>query len=275
MTEWVTGLGPQTLFYALVLAAARALAFVIVHPIFTRFDLQAGVLRGAVVLAISAPVFSATAREMLGQPLPDNWELIGLLGKEILIGLLLAMILGIPFWAISAAGDIIDMQRGAMMASLVDPGSGGESSPTGTLFFLFALLLVASSDWYRDIILNGIYATYAIWPVLKPLPPINPEAAVALLGLLRDILLIGVVLALPILASLLLTELSLAIIGRYLPQLNIMFIAMSLKQVVYAILLPVYFLSLIYFQQRVFLQLDNSLEILGEMISTTSQEVEE
>jgi len=266
LAEWVEGLGPQTLLYALVLAAARILAFVITHPVFTRFGLQAGLLRGAIVIAVAAPVFSATAIELRGQPLPGNFEFIGLLGKEILIGLLLALILGVPFWAAAAAGDMIDLQRGASMATLVDPGSGGETSPTGTLFFLFALLLLATSDWYRDILLNGLYQTYTLWPVMTPLPAISPESGAILLALLGDILKIGLVLALPIFASLLLTEISLAIIGRYMPQINIMFLAMSVKQVVYVILLPLYFVSLVYFQQRLFAGMDVSLELLGDLI---------
>ncbi len=272
LTDWVTQLGPQTLLYALVLASARALAFVVVHPVFTRFGLQAGVLRGALVLAFAAPVISSTIREISGQELPGNFELLGLLGKEILIGLLLGLILGVPFWAAAAAGDIIDFQRGAAMATLIDPGSGGETSPTGTLFFLFALLLLATSDWFRDILLGGLYQTYAFWPVLTPLPTVSPESGGLLLGLLGDIMKIGLVLALPIFASLFLTEISLAIVGRYLPQINIMFIAMSFKQVVYVILLPIYFVSLIYFQQRLFTGLDGSLETLGELISSPTDE---
>lgn len=267
LSDWVTDQGPQTLLFGLVLASARALAFVIVHPVFTRFGLQAGVLRGALVLAFSAPIISVTIREIGGQELPGNFEMIGLLGKEVLIGLLLGLVLGVPFWAAMVAGDVIDLQRGASMATLIDPGSEGETSPTGTLFFLFALLLLASSDWFRDILLGGLYQSYTIWPVLTPLPTIAPQSGGLLLELLGNVMRIGLVLALPIFASLLLTEISLAVVGRYLPQINIMFVAMSVKQVVYVILLPVYFVSLIYFQQRIFAGLDEAMGVLGDLIS--------
>ena len=265
--ELTSETGAQTLFYALVLSAARIMGFIVANPIFSRMGVQAGVVRGGIIVVLSAPVFVALYGDMLGEVVPGNFQMIGLIGKEILVGLLLALILGVPFWAAAAAGDMVDLQRGASMASLVDPNTGEENTPTGTLFFLFALFLFATQEWFRDIFLDTLYSSYEVWPVMRPLPELSLQATELVLGLLASVMMIGLVLALPIIASLLLAELSMAIAGRYLPQLNIMLLALSAKQVIYVILLPIYFVSLIYFQEQVFETLGATLSLLTEMFT--------
>jgi len=256
------GRAPEVFLIALALSAARPLAFIMVTPIFTRFGLQAGLIRGALLLAFSAPVFINLQLELASLPALSNFEFVVILAKEFLIGLLLALVLGIPLWAVAAAGDMIDFQRGASMAELVEPGSGDVTSPTGTLFFLLIALLLASSDWFRDVLLHNLYLTYHHWPVLEPIPPLKLSAGAGVLALLDAIIRTGLILSIPIFGSMLLTEISLALAGKYIQQLNIMFLAMGVKQIVYAILLPVYFASLIYFMRGEIAELTNTIEVL-------------
>lgn len=232
---------------ALLLGSSRPLAFLLVTPLFTRFGLQAGVIRGALLLAFAAPILPGVYAQVAAAPDLQVTMMAGLILKELGIGLLLAMILGVPFWAISAAGDMIDMQRGASMAELVDPGSGDQTTVTGTLFFLIAALLLVSQGWFTEVMLASLYGTYAIWPVLAPLPPLDAVSGAAALGFLDAIGRIGLTLALPIFGPLFLTEIGLALAGKYTQTMNIMFLAMSVKQIVFCILLPIYFTALTYY----------------------------
>ncbi len=256
------GRAPEVFLIALALSAARPLAFIMVTPIFTRFGLQAGLIRGALLLAFSAPVFINLQFELATVPPLSNFQFVVLLAKELLIGLLLALTLGIPLWAVAAAGDFIDFQRGASMAELVEPGSGDTTTPTGTLFFLLTALLLASSDWFRDVLLDNLYLTYHHWPVLEPIPALTLAAGAGVLAFLDDIIRTGLILSIPVFGSMLLTEISLALAGKYIQQLNIMFLAMGVKQVVYAILLPIYFLSLMYFMRGEIAELTGTIDIL-------------
>ncbi len=252
----------------LMLASSRPLAFLMVTPLFTRFGLQAGVIRGAILLAFSAPIMPGiyaqiAAGDPLGVPL-----ITGLILKELGIGLLLAMILGVPLWAVSAAGDMIDMQRGASMAELVDPGSGDQTTVTGTLFFLIAAYVLVTSGWFTEVLLRSLYGTYAIWPVLAALPPIDPVSGAQALGLLDAIGRIGLTLALPIFGPLLLTELAIALAGKYTQHINVMFLAMSAKQIVFIILLPLYFTALLYYMRAEIKDLGTAYDTLRLFLGT-------
>jgi type III secretion protein T len=234
-------------FLALVLGTARVLAFVMVTPIFTRFGLQQGLLRSTLLLAFAAPVIPAVYIELAGLPTPPPFEVALLVLKELIIGLILALTLGLPLWAVAAAGDIIDMQRGAMMTEMVDPGSGDQTTPTGTLFFLMAALILVSSGWFTEVLLRSLYDTYTLWPVIEPLPAFDPSAAWRVLAILDRLLETGVTLALPLVAAMLLAEIAIALATKYTQQINAMFLSMSVKQLIYVVLVPVFFASMMYF----------------------------
>jgi len=265
--EWILSRGPETALIVLSLGAARPLAFVMVTPLFTRFGLQSGLIRAGILSAFAGPVVYSLYGELLIQEAPAISFLIILLVKELTIGLLLALVLGVPLWAVAAAGDMIDLQRGASMASMVDPGSGDDTTPTGTLFFLLVALVLASSDWVRDVLLDSLYGTYTIWPVLSPLPSFDAAAGAGVLGLLDDLIETGLVLSIPLFGAMFLTEITMAIAGKYVQQLNVMFIAMSAKQVVYALLLPLYFSALLYYMRGEIADLTGATGVLESLLT--------
>ncbi len=259
-------------FVALILSAARPLAFVMVTPIFTRFGLQEGLIRGALLLTFAVPVLPATYAELQLVPSLPLLQMALLLFKELSIGVLLALLLGLPLWAIAAAGDIIDMQRGASMAELVEPGSGDQTTPTGTLFFLMAALLLVSNGWFTQVLLASLYDTYAIWPVLASLPPVGPALGAPVLGLLDRLVETALLLAMPLFGALLLTEVSLAIACKYVQQINVMFLAMGVKQIVYAVLLPVYFATLMFFVADHVRDLAGTMDVLRGFLPPAAAE---
>lgn len=250
MTEsWILGREYEVLLVALVLSAARSLAFVMVLPLFTRFGLQQGLIRGGILLAFAAPVFPGLTDALSLGAIPAGFTLGLLLAKEFFIGLLLALIVGLPLWAVVAAGDMIDAQRGASMANLIEPGSGDETTPTGTLFFLLTAFVLVASGWFTEVVMTSLYETYLVWPILDTVPPLDPRAASGALAILDGLVETGVVLSIPILAPLLLAEVALALAGRYTQQINIMLLAMSGKQIIYVLLLPIYFGALMYYMR--------------------------
>lgn len=237
----------ELLFLVLVLGTARPLAFVMVTPIFTRFGLQQGLIRSTILLAFAMPVLPGLYIDLAGAPTPNTAEIALLVAKEIVIGLILSLVLGIPLWAVAAAGDIIDMQRGAIMSEMVDPGSGDATTPTGTLFFLMAALLLVSNGWFTEVLLASLYGTYEVWPVLAPLPSFEPDAAWRALDILQRLAETSLTLAMPIVGAILLAEFTLALALKYTQQINAMILAMSVKQIIFIMLLPVYFASMMYF----------------------------
>lgn len=267
LEAWFLTRGPEVFLVTLVLSAARPLAFIMITPLFTRFGLQAGLIRGAILLAFAAPVFPGLYAELIVTPEISIPELALLIVKELLIGALLGLLLGIPLWAVAGAGDMIDFQRGAAMATIVDPGSGDETTPTGTLFFLVIALVLAASGWFTEVLLDLLYDTYRTWPVLAPIPALDAEAGELLLNLLDALLETAIVLAIPLFGPLLITEIAMALAGKYTPQINILFLAMSVKQIVYVILLPLYFGGLVYYMQGEVRDLSGTIDALRGFLS--------
>ncbi|MEM9341899.1 MAG: type III secretion system export apparatus subunit SctT [Pseudomonadota bacterium] len=250
MTEaWLLSRAPEVLFLSLILSAARPLAFIFILPLFTRFGLQQGLIQGGILVAFAAPVFPGVSAELQVLPPIPVAEIAFLIAKELLVGVILGLALGLPLWAVVAAGDVVDMQRGASMGTLVDPGTGEDTTLTGTLFFLVTALVLITSGWFTEVLLSSLYGSYVGWPILQTLPPLSAEAGAEALGLLDALLRTGVILAMPILAPLLLAEIALGLAGRYTQQINVMFVAMSLKQVIYILILPIYFSALIVYVQ--------------------------
>ena len=260
--SWLFGRGPEIVFLGLLLSAARPLAFIFVLPLFTRFGLQQGLIQGAVMVAFAAPVFPGVAAAVEAAPTLSIATLSALLVKELLLGLILGLVLGLPLWAVVAAGDFIDLQRGAQMATLVDPGAGEETTITGTAFFLLIALVLVTSGWFTEVLLETLYGSYRGWPVLDALPPLDPEAGAAALGLLDALFETGLVLSIPIVGTMLFAEVALGLAGRYTQQLNVMFIAMSLKQFIYILALPIYYASLVYFTRGEVRDLGGALGVL-------------
>jgi type III secretion protein T len=259
---WLLSRGPEILFFGLLLSAARPLAFIFVLPLFTRFGLQQGLIQGAVMVAFAAPVLPSVTAGLQVLPELEIAVLSGLIFKELLIGVIMGLVLGLPLWAVVAAGDMIDMQRGASMATIVDPSGGEESTLTGTLFFLIAALVLITAGWFTEVLLSSLYGSYLTWPVLEALPELNPAAGVGALRILDGLMETGLVLAIPVLAPLLLAEIALGLAGRYTQQINVMFIAMSLKQVIYILILPVYYAALLYYLQGTIRDIGDTTDVL-------------
>lgn len=105
--------------FALTLGAARIYPCLILMPVFS-FNILKGMVRTGVVLALSLmPAIGLQAQ--LAVQMPDWPQLIGLILKEVTIGILLGLLLGMPFWLFQSAGALFDNQRGALIGGQLNP----------------------------------------------------------------------------------------------------------------------------------------------------------
>lgn len=225
------------------LAIARGLGLLLLLPISTRLGLT-GTHRTAVAAAMGLPLVPLLANQLAATPVGGG-QLLLLAAKETFIGLLLGLLFSTPFWIAEAAGELVDQQRGSRgNNSLPDPSGGEQVGPTGTLLVLTLLtvfFILGGLNWLID----GLYASYAVWPALDVVPRLAPDAGLQALHVLDSILGAGVLLASPLVGAMLLAELSLALISRFVPSLNVFDLAMSLKGLVQVIGLPIYAVFLI------------------------------
>jgi type III secretion protein T len=228
---------------AISIAIARAVALAAVLPMFSWLGLT-GILRNAVMIAIALPVVSQVTSELAVLTPLQPAQVLMLVAKEAVIGILLGLLFGLPFWAVEAAGELIDMQRGVNGAYLLDPNASGQASPVGTLFVLVLLALFFAGNGL-GVLAEALYASYALWPVTQLLPPFTGETPTLLLGLLDHVVRLGLLLAVPLVIVMLLADIALAVIGRMAPQLNVFDLSLSVKSAALVLVLPIYAIFLV------------------------------
>ncbi|SUC25231.1 type III secretion system protein SpaR [Providencia rustigianii] len=69
---------------------------------------------------------------------------------EICIGIVLALILGLPFMIANIIGELIDTQRGETISSIVDPASGSEASELAVFIsYIVCMVFLAQGGMYQ------------------------------------------------------------------------------------------------------------------------------
>ncbi|WP_074448625.1 type III secretion system export apparatus subunit SctT [Bradyrhizobium yuanmingense] len=226
----------RTVLVVLMLAVARISGMMLVVPVLAR-NMVTGMARNSVIIALSFPVIGLawTTR-------PEDLDFAGLtlilgLGlKELLLGLVLGLPIAAVMWGVEACGTFIDNQRGATMASLLDPASGNQTSPLGTfLGELYLTWLFVTGGFSK--LLEALYRSHEIWPVWTFRPTIGPAFVGAVLSLADLVMLLTLLLAGPAILAMFLSELGLALIGRFAPQLQVFYVAMPVKSVIGLLLL--------------------------------------
>jgi type III secretion protein T len=226
------------LLSAFGMAVARALGMIIITPAFNRLGLT-GMIRSAVAVVMSIPIAPDIFVALAGEQSPSTLMLMALLIKEMIIGVVIGLIFGIPFWAAEVAGELIDLQRGSTMAQLLDPLSSGESSVTSTLLSITLITLFFMSGGFT-LMLDGLYRSYQLWPVLAAAPTLGAGTVMEIVGVLDKVMQTGVLMIAPVVIAILTADLLLAYLARMAPQLHVFDLSLSVKNLLFSFLMVVY-----------------------------------
>ena len=235
----------------LLLALPRLAGALSVNPLFS-----GGVLDGRARFALIGALIMIPAPALLPEASllahgDGGWLLLAaLIAKETALGLAIGWVSGIVFWAVQSAGFVMDNQRGASMASEMDPLSGEETSPLGSLLFQGVAVVFFLGGGFLAF-LKLLWASYAAWP-LSSFGPV-PAAVPLLFPALADWLMLQtLLLAGPVLAASLLTDVALGLVNRFASQLNVYILSMPIKSGLAAFIMVAYYAVLIGFGQELF-----------------------
>ncbi|MDK1389345.1 type III secretion system export apparatus subunit SctT [Sinorhizobium sp. 7-81] len=227
-------LDPTQLHMALVvfaLAMARTSGMMLITPIFGR-GIITGLTRNGIIISWALPVIAYAWRTK-----PTNLDvmylspILGLCLKELVVGLLLGMPVATIVWGVEAAGTFIDNQRGATMASLLNRATGNQASPLGALLAQLYVTWLFVTGGFSTVIAI-LYGSYDIWPLWRFQPAFGPAFVTEILRLADVVMLLTLLLAGPAIVAMFLSELGLALISRFAPQLQVFFLAMPVKSAV-------------------------------------------
>lgn len=145
---------------------------------------------------------------------------------ETCYGLALGLVAYSLLAVIRIAGGIIEQEMGLTMASVMDPFTGEEGQPVGTLLEMIFVLLLFATDGHHLMlqILNRSFVGYT--------PGAAPTAAALADSVIKAssiMMMLALQLSAPLLAAFLLMVVVLAFMARVAPEANVLFLSLPLR----------------------------------------------
>lgn len=266
IADALTDLGARTnmslVIFTVALLLCRILPVVILSPVLGGSAVPNEAKIGLGVL-LSAVLFPAVA-DRIGNIPTQALPFIALLLKELFIGLTLAFVSAVVFEAAHVAGNIIDTMSGASMAQVMVPQIQQQVTLYSSLKVQLAIVLFLTLDGHHVII-------QALADSFLTVPPDQYPAFSGgvwtffelILRTFGDMMVIGIALAAPAFLATFLTDLSLGLMNRVAPQVQVFFISMSIKPMVVAL---VTFLAISLVMERFQLEFANMLRLFQKAI---------
>lgn len=185
-------------------------------------------VRNVVTVSLAMIMYPIVYVEMLSVPIVDFFWFFSIVVKEAFLGFVIGHTIGIVFMAVGGIGFLIDNQRGASMASSMNPLLGEQDSPLGIFLSQVLVTLLFVSGGILAIY-EGIYSSFIFWPPTTYFPNLYIGSAIYYLEELDHLMYLITFLSAPVLICMFLAEFGLAMVGRFAPQLNVFFLAMPIK----------------------------------------------
>lgn len=211
-------------FVIFTLVLARIGAMIVVAPIFGTLTMprQVRAFLAVALALLVTPVYLDTTIP----PVADLAAYGHLMANEVAIGLLLGLGVNILLSGIQVAGQIVSQMSGLSLADVFDPGFEENVSMFTHLFYLLAMSVFVAIGGHR-LMLTGVLDTFAWAP---PGHAALGEGYVdALTTLMTQSFALGVRAAAPLLIALFMSTVVLGLIGRTLPQINIIAVGFGIN----------------------------------------------
>lgn len=155
-------------------------------------------------------------------------QLISYSFMETITGLVLGYITSICFNSLKVAGSLIDQQLGLSMVNIYDPNSNNNSTLIENIMYWMGITIFFSMNGHHELV-RGIHQSFMLIEVGESILSNNFTYVV---NLFIQCFIIGFRIAVPIILSLIITDLIMGLISRSVPQLNVMMLGMPLKVLV-------------------------------------------
>ncbi len=236
-------------FIAFILLLFRLSAFFVVWPVFfvTAIPYQVKVLLSVTVAMILFPLVDLSGYEVS----LSNTLLIWYVIKEIFIGLVMGYLARFFFYIFNIAGDIISTSMGLSGVQLLNPNFGGRSSAIEQFLMIIATLFFISINGHHLLIM-GIADSFRLAPIFNE--SVSLSGFEDSIYLLKQITEMGVKICAPAMVSIFFMNMALAIVGKAVPQFNVLITSLPVNILLGFVVLLVCMPVLLW-------QMDNFLEI--------------
>ncbi|KEO82946.1 flagellar biosynthetic protein FliR [Tumebacillus flagellatus] len=248
-----------------LLVLVRMSSFFFLTPFFGTRNVPAAVKTGLAFLLtiIVTPAIAATesGASYAGASFAD---LVLVLLKEAMVGVTLGLTAAMIFAAVQVGGMFIDLQIGFAMANVFDPMSGASSPLTGQFKYALAFLLFLGLDGHHGLI-TAMLQSYNFVPI--GVFQVSDNLMSVLMQTFSAMFLLGLKVAIPVVATLFLVDFGFAMLSKAVPQMNVFALGMSVKTVVGGLMIIVVMPAFVYLLRGLFHtmfdKMDTLLRVLG------------
>lgn len=207
----------ETELLAMALVLFRMTAFIIAMPVIgvAQMPVQIKIL---FALSICFIVFPVIDRSQLSVEI-SNWDAVYLVIKEVTVGFVFGFLGRLFFMALSMAGQLVSIALGVSSAQLFNPAFGESSSAFDQFFVILATLFFFAIDGHH-LMIAGLVETFSIIPL--HVAKIDLSGFSALIPISEEIIHIAFKFAAPVTVTIIFTNIAMGVVGRAVPQINIL-----------------------------------------------------
>ena len=178
---------------------------------------------------------------------------------ELLLGIALAFVTNIFFSLTFVAGQLIDMQIGFGIVNVYDPQNNSQIPMMGNLLNIILLIVFFGANGHLRLI-QIIHLTIEKMPVGAL--AFSPGLALAAVEVFAMSFMLGVMVAMPVIASGLILEIAFGALIRTVPQMNMFVVGMPIKVLVGFVVVMFTLPAFIGFSDRIFSEMFLGIEKL-------------
>jgi flagellar biosynthetic protein FliR len=240
---------------AFVLIAFRTSGLIFSSPVFGRRNIPA-IAKIALIGALSYLFFTILPP---GELIEYNTFLgfVFTVLMELLLGVALAYITNIFFSVTFIAGHMIDMQLGFGIVNVYDPQNNTQIPMLGNLMNIILLIVFFAVNGHTRLI-EILFLTFRSMPVGAI--TFSPQIGYAALEIFARCFTLGIMVAMPIIASGIVLEICFGLLMRTVPQLNMFVVGIPLKILVGFLMLMFTLPVFVGFSDRLFSEMFAAIE---------------
>lgn len=205
----------QMIIFALILM--RMLSFIISSAVLgsPTVSIQVKVLLSIVITAILYPTVKITNPDLAS----ISNDIILLTAREILIGLTLGFLTRLFFFAVTMTGDLVSLSVGLNASQLYNPMLGQNGNTLDQFYSLIATLIFFSVNGHH-LLISALAQSFEMIPAATLKLNYGVYAEIAAYG--QQILVMAIKMSAPVIVAVLVANLSMGILGRAIPQINVL-----------------------------------------------------
>lgn len=147
------------------------------------------------------------------------------MGEEFFIGIIAGFAATITFAAFQLTGELIGYNSGFNSGRILNPAMGESSSTLDQFFLMISLLFFLVINGHHTFLL-AVQRTFTLVPINTSIPELSIDQ---IIHMFADLITAGVQLALPGLGALVMTDISLSLLARITPRVQVFFIGLPFK----------------------------------------------